>query len=115
MIDDFDVLDLPGDDALVDRLVAGALGEAPVLPVLQAPAAAPRKKAVGAGRTILYAVAASLLLGAFGGAGRRRCIRNLGCPQPRAGPGELGLELRVLPAGSAPDSAGCNRTIHQSF
>lgn len=68
MIDDFDVLDLPGDDALVDRLVAGALGEAPVLPVLQAPAAAPRKKAVGAGRTILYAVAASLLLGAFGGA-----------------------------------------------
>lgn len=68
MIDDFDVLDLPGDDALVDRLVAGALGEAPVLPVLQAPEAAPRKKAVGAGRTILYAVAASLLLGAFGGA-----------------------------------------------
>ena len=68
MIDDFDVLDLPGDDSLVDRLVAGALGEAPVLPVLQAPEAAPRKKAVGAGRTILYAVAASLLLGAFGGA-----------------------------------------------
>lgn len=68
MIDDFDVLDLPGDDALVDRLVASALGEAPVLPVLQAPAAAPRKKAVGAGRTILYAVAASLLLGAFSGA-----------------------------------------------
>ena len=63
MIDDFDVLDQPGDEALIDRLVEGAIGQAP--PVETRPA---RKKAAGAGRTILYAVAASLLLGAFGGA-----------------------------------------------
>lgn len=63
LIDDFDVLDQLGDEALVDRLVEGAIGQAP--PVEARPT---RKKAAGAGRTILYAVAASLLLGAFGGA-----------------------------------------------
>ncbi|MEC7519316.1 MAG: hypothetical protein VYE22_05585 [Myxococcota bacterium] len=63
LIDDFDVLDQPGDEALIDRLVEGAIGQAP--PVEARPT---RKTAAGAGRTILYAVAASLLLGAFGGA-----------------------------------------------
>ncbi|HJL18438.1 MAG TPA: hypothetical protein RMH99_22430, partial [Sandaracinaceae bacterium LLY-WYZ-13_1] len=54
-----------GDDALLDRLVAGALGEAPPVEAPEPPA----ERAGGGSRRLIWMVAsAALAVGAFGGA-----------------------------------------------
>jgi anti-sigma factor RsiW len=68
-IDDFaeELAPLEGDDALLDRLVAGAMGETPTS-IAESSAPAARAASGRTSRRLIWAVAASLLLGLFGGA-----------------------------------------------